>query len=255
MDKNDLNRPLELLATGKNFYKSNLHTHSTVSDGKWTVEEIKQAYMDKGYSIVAFTDHEVCVDQSYLTDETFLAITGYEIGINEESDPKYRWNTKAYHLNLLAKVPENTKQIYYNPCYLFGNTLSFKEKLKVEKYYIRDYSVDTVNDIIRTANENGFLVCYNHPHWSLQTREDYKDLEGLWALEVANAGSLYAGYEENQPHVFDEMLRDGKRILPVMGDDSHHIEHAFGTFVMISADELEYPTIINALEYALRKLF
>lgn len=248
MKKKLPNGSTELLATGKNFYKANLHTHSTVSDGTWTVEEIKEAYMAKGYSIVAYTDHEVCVDQSHLTDDNFLAITGYEIGINEDSDPKYRWNARAYHLNLLAKDPQNTKQIYYNPCYLFGNTLAFEEKLKGEKYYIRDYSVDTVNDIIRTANENGFLVCYNHPHWSLQTSEDYKDLKGLWALEVVNGGSMYAGYEENQPHVYDEMLRAGKRILPVTGDDSHHIKHAFGTFTMISADELKYPTIMEALE-------
>jgi len=40
-----------LLPESGNFYKANLHCHSTFSDGKHTPEEIKKAYMDKGYSI------------------------------------------------------------------------------------------------------------------------------------------------------------------------------------------------------------
>ena len=41
-----------------NFYKANLHSHSVLSDGHITVEEMKKRYMEKGYSIIAFTDHE-----------------------------------------------------------------------------------------------------------------------------------------------------------------------------------------------------
>ena len=39
------------------FYKANLHSHTTVSDGALTPEEAKKAYQAEGYSIVAFTDH------------------------------------------------------------------------------------------------------------------------------------------------------------------------------------------------------
>ena len=34
---------IHLLPDGKNAYKANLHSHSTVSDGKWTPEEMKEA--------------------------------------------------------------------------------------------------------------------------------------------------------------------------------------------------------------------
>ena len=44
-----------LLDSNKNFYKANLHCHSTKSDGFWTVEEIKEYYKSNGYSVVAIT--------------------------------------------------------------------------------------------------------------------------------------------------------------------------------------------------------
>ena len=37
-----------LLPETGTFYKANLHSHSTVSDGKWTPEQMKEAYMAKG---------------------------------------------------------------------------------------------------------------------------------------------------------------------------------------------------------------
>ena len=45
-----------LLDPAKNYFKANLHCHSTKSDGKMTVEELKEHYMADGYSIIAFTD-------------------------------------------------------------------------------------------------------------------------------------------------------------------------------------------------------
>ena len=38
-------------------YKANLHCHSTVSDGKLTPAELKDAYKNHGYSILCITDH------------------------------------------------------------------------------------------------------------------------------------------------------------------------------------------------------
>ena len=65
------------------FYKANLHCHSTISDGKWTPEEIKENYMAQGYSIVAYTDHQAFVTHNDLSDENFLALNGYELDIGE----------------------------------------------------------------------------------------------------------------------------------------------------------------------------
>ena len=41
-----------------NFYKGNMHCHSTLSDGALSPEELKDAYKNKGYSFIAITDHD-----------------------------------------------------------------------------------------------------------------------------------------------------------------------------------------------------
>ena len=38
-----------LLTSDKNYYKANLHCHSTNSDGKMTPEEVKNYYKANGY--------------------------------------------------------------------------------------------------------------------------------------------------------------------------------------------------------------
>ena len=72
-----------LLPEGGQFYKANLHLHTTVSDGQMTPEEIKEAYRARGYSILAFTDHEIFVPHNDLTDENFLALNAHEIAVDE----------------------------------------------------------------------------------------------------------------------------------------------------------------------------
>ena len=61
-----------LLPRSGNFYKVNMHNHTTFSDGKQTPEEIKELYLSRGYSAVVFTEHEGLIDFSYLPMNTAL---------------------------------------------------------------------------------------------------------------------------------------------------------------------------------------
>ena len=72
-----------LLPEKGNFYKANLHCHSVISDGKLTPEELKECYMARGYSIVAYTDHAVFLPHNDLRDEHFLPLNGYELDFNQ----------------------------------------------------------------------------------------------------------------------------------------------------------------------------
>ena len=66
-----------------NWYRANMHCHTTVSDGHYSPEEIKKHYKEMGYSIVAYTDHEIIRTHNDLTDDEFLAITSSEFSIND----------------------------------------------------------------------------------------------------------------------------------------------------------------------------
>ena len=98
-----------LLPEGGNFYKANMHIHTTISDGNMTPEEVKAWHVDHGYSIVAFTDHEALVPHNDLTDENFLAVTAVEVMIIE-AWPGVHAYKRCYHLNLYAK--DKNKDVY-----------------------------------------------------------------------------------------------------------------------------------------------
>ena len=68
-----------LLPESGAFFKANLHCHTTFSDGNMTPQDVKDEYTANGYSIVAFTDHDVLIPHPELNDENFLALNGFEI--------------------------------------------------------------------------------------------------------------------------------------------------------------------------------
>ncbi|MBQ6020797.1 MAG: PHP domain-containing protein, partial [Clostridia bacterium] len=69
-----------LIPESGKFYKANLHSHSTVSDGTLSPAQMKELYRQHGYSVLACTDHELMVPHHDLTDEDFVMITGFELG-------------------------------------------------------------------------------------------------------------------------------------------------------------------------------
>ena len=236
-----------LLPNVNKFYKANLHVHTTVSDGAMTPEEIKKIYMEKGYSVVAFTDHEVMVPHPELTDENFVALTATEISTNNRTDCDFCY-AKTYHLNIYS--PDENKNCF--------NTFDRSKMWLEHSYqYITDeqeatqhkriYDASDVNKVIQMANDEGCLVSYNHPVWSLQNYSDYADLKGLWGIELYNTGCARNGYFDTaQP--FDDLLRKGERIFPLATDDAHLLRDCFGGYVMISAKNLTYKSIFEALK-------
>jgi hypothetical protein len=115
------------------------------------------------------------------------------------------------------------------------------------KAYDRRYDISSVNEVIKMANDEGCLVSYNHPVWSLQDYSDYIDLKGLWGIELYNTGCARNGYIDS-PKPYDDLLKKGECIFPLATDDSHRLFDCFGGYVMIKAEKLEYKTVFEALK-------
>ena len=107
------NNGLTFFPSTSHLYKACLHTHSTISDGNFTPEEIKRQYKALGYSVVAFTDHEVLRRHDELADDSFLPLAGLENALwshrFDRGEPKPH---DRVHLNLLATRPDVVAQ----PC-------------------------------------------------------------------------------------------------------------------------------------------
>ena len=238
-----------LLPEGGTFYKANLHTHTIISDGKWTPEKVKEEYSERGYSIVAFTDHDSLCPHNDLTDENFLAINGFETYYNDEMFREMNYNfVKTYHLSFFAKDKDNLDCPAYSDDYVeYRHGLNYVPEDVVRYNYKRQHSVECINRIIKQANKKGWLVSYNHPMWSLHNYEDYGKLEGLWGVEVYNT-SAARGCMPDTAQAFYDFINQGKRIFPICADDMHDYSGAFGGFVMIKAEKLEYSAVLSAME-------
>ena len=238
-----------LLPEKGNFYKANLHCHTTISDGKMTPEEIKEAYTSRGYSVVAFTDHDVLIPHPELADENFLPLNSYEMEINEH-DPR-KPGSKTCHMCLIALKPDNIKPVcFHRSKYLPKNAVNYVEQVAYdpnEPDYEREYTGECINDIMKKARDNGFFVTYNHPTWSREGHDDYSKYNYMHAMEIYNTECENIGYFEYNEKDYDDMLLSGKRIYCVATDDTHNREACFGGFTMIKADKLDYKTITDAL--------
>ncbi len=229
----------------ENLYKSALHVHSTFSDGRLTPEELKTAYQKKGFSIIAFTDHNFFVRHTYLNDDKFLTLNGLEI------DCKLPKMVKNCHLCFIALSDKIERQ----PCFDRENDLSPKQK---ELYshllnydsslpdFKKEYSPECINEMIRIGREKGFFVTYNHPHWSGEYYEDYIAYKNLNAMEIFNYDANLQ-YEEYNPHVYNDFLRNGNRLYCIATDDAHHEFEIGHGFTVISAKSLSYDDVANSL--------
>lgn len=245
------------------FYKANLHSHSTFSDGKLTPEEMKKVYQEHGYSIIAFTDHDIFIPHQELTDENFVAINGYEIAINNNYDgfvtDDNQPDIKKCHLCFLAEEPDNDIQVcWHREKYLRWNTPKYKHLVKFDENepdFEREYSTECISKMISIAKEHGFFVTYNHPTWSREDYHQYINYNGMDAMEIFNYASFVSGNSEENERVYEDLLRAGKKIYCIAADDNHnkfeegHPRHnSFGGFIMIKADKLDYRTVIKALK-------
>ena len=245
----------DLLPVSGSFYKANLHCHSTVSDGAFTPQELKEIYLKKGYSIIAYTDHDVLVPHPELTDDHFLALNGYEMAVFEQGHPD-RYHLKTCHFNLIALEPDNLMQVCTNHKKLEYDDVKKNAGLflydKTAESYEETYTGACVSDMMLQGRSHGFFVTYNHPTWSGEGYEQYIQYNHMHAMEICNYTCKLEGHDEYNPRVYDDLLRSGKRVFCIATDDNHNsgrsLRDSGGAWTMIKADRLDYRTITKALE-------
>ena len=235
---------MNLLPVVKKYFKGNLHTHSHISDGVLSPQEMIGMYRDRGYDFLCMTDHNIIANHQQESSENFLLLTGLEVNLNNLDDhPKYR---KTYHILLISKDPNSLWQPVAAP--RFRPKAAAYEDLVQAEPMACSYEVSNVNAMIARAKEQGFLVAYCHPEWSGQSYPDYADLQGVWAMEIRNNDCALGGMDMNNSWVYQDMLEQGKNVFPLATDDAHKPEHVGGGWIRVGAEKLEYGCVMEALE-------
>ena len=199
------------------FYRGNLHTHSTLSDGALEPAEVCRRYKEQGYDFIALTDHFVGIwgypvaDTTPFRDADFTTILGAELhsGAMENGE---MWHILAVGLPM-DFAPSNSPN-----------------------FAPRD-DQETGAEVAQRARDAGAFVAVAHPEWSQLTTADARGITAAHAVEVYNHG---CAVECDRPHglyTLDQLLSEGKRLTLCATDDAHFkAPDAFGGWVMVKAE-------------------
>lgn len=193
------------------WFKANLHTHSTVSDGELSVKQRVQQYRKEGYDILALTDHEATSDVAGMSDENYLVISGIE------THPICPQMKDIYHL-IGLDVP-------------FG--FEFSENADAQS------RIDKVKKI-------GGEVIFAHPYWCGMNINHLMSLNGYIAIEVYNATCSKRGKAFSSV-CWDDLGEAGRIVGGVAVDDVHEGRDLFMGWTMIKAEELTVKAVMQAL--------
>lgn len=214
---------LEPFSITRKHFKGNLHTHSTISDGKLDPKEVVQLYQARGYDFLAFTDHYTFTWLEEFSQPDFLILPGIEAGCS--SPGPYQ----VHHVVGIGGANTQTEQFEsFDHHQLQGIT-----------------GAQTVVDVLQ---EQGYFSIYCHPVWSRQSFAEIADLKRLGAIEVYNHACYLEDNTGHASYYWDAFLRQGMRVWGVATDDSHQkIEDYGGGWVVVNAPSLTVGHIQQAL--------
>jgi hypothetical protein len=206
---NDLINPF---AVEGNWYKTNLHTHSTTSDGKSPLADVVKTYRGLGYQVLAITDHEKTNDVNGYSDANFILMSGME------THPKCHTASTRFHLVCL-NLPAG---------FVMPKELEAQQR------------IDLVNKV-------GGEVIFAHPYWSGHTINEIAPLKNIIGLEVYNTTCADCGKSTSSVH-WDDMLAAKKYIAGFANDDAHDMNEAGGGWIMLKAPTLTLEAVMNAIK-------
>ena len=200
---------------GQKWFKGNLHTHSTRSDGRRTPDEVFALYRSQGYDFMALTDHWK-LSETEMQSNGLLTLRGCEYHSGEHIPG-------IYHIvgigmtetpNLPAVTPDTAPQ-----------------------------------PVIDEINRCGGIAILAHPAWSMETVDMIEPLQGLAGTEIYNTVSgapwncrPYSGI------VIDQLAARGK-LLPCMAADDAHFYNgdACRSYLMVHAEACTPDALLDAL--------
>jgi hypothetical protein len=204
------------------FWKGNLHTHSTRSDGKLTPAEVTAAYKARGYDFLALADHFMerfgypITDVSAHRTESFTTLTAAEL-----HGPALA-HGDIWHL-LAVGLP-----------------LDFAHPTDGE----------TGPEIARRAAAAGAYIAIAHPGWYTLTLADALQIDAAHAVEIYNHTATHHNDRGDGWYLSDQLSMLGKRLHAIAVDDAHFSTRpdAFGGWVHVKAESLDPDSLLAALK-------
>lgn len=220
-------RPEAFAAPGR-FFRGNLHTHSTLSDGLQPPEEVCRRYRDAGYDFLALTDHLIGRFGYPIANTVPFRTNAFTTLLGAEMHTGRMANGELWHLVAVGLPADFTPP----------NAPDFAP---VE-------GSESAAEIARRAAEAGAFVAIAHPQWSGLTLADALEIDAAHAVEVYNHSCWLDSDRPDGAAMLDLLLSEGRRLNACATDDAHfNGPDAFGGWVMVKAETLAPEALIEAL--------
>ena len=211
------------------FYRGNLHTHSTLSDGILEPAEVCRRYKAEGYDFIALTDHFIGIYGYPIADTVGFRDAGFTTILGAELHSGAMENGDLWHI-LAVGLPPDFKA---------PNAPHFRPVAEQE----------TGPELAARAVAAGAYVAVAHPQWSGLTINDARSITSAHAVEVYNHGCAMGCDRPDGFHTLDLLLSEGKRLNLIATDDAHFSEpDHFGGWVMVKALENTPEALLAALK-------
>ena len=205
------------------FWRGNLHTHSSLSDGLLSPELVCAQYRQAGYDFISLTDHFQkrynfpLADTRAFRSDNFTTVLGAELHAGQTEIGSV-WHILAVGLPLDFAAPAPNES---------GPELAAR------------------------AMNVGAYVAVAHPHWYALTERDIDALGEVDAIEIFNGIAVDANDRADSWHMADIMLGRGKRYTVCATDDYHakvdHHDFVRG-WVWVKSETLEPGALLAALK-------
>lgn len=202
------------------WWKGNLHTHTTQSDGGLAPEQAADLYRQAGYHFLALTDHGRVTDIGRGCDD-FLLLLGAEVD-GDRSEVAGSVHVVGFGLAEPAPAPESP----------------------------------SVPEAIAWSKQHGGEAIVAHPYWSGLVVADLLRWEGHLGVEVFNSTTHVAIGKGYSAVHWDDLLGRGRRMWGFAVDDAHRgPERPPPDFcraaVFVKAPELTREAILDSLRQGL----
>lgn len=226
-----------------NWYKGNLHSHTTNSDGFLTPDEAVSIYKKHGYSFICFSEHDLYTDYSELFNtKDFLVLPGLEASallINSTDNSRI----KTHHIHGVLGTSQMQRLAE-------ASLFKHMERLEVSIYKDTWNGACAAQKLTDTLRSKGCFTIYNHPVWSRVEPDEFIYTNGLTAIEVFNYNTVNESGTGYDTFCLDMALRKGIRINSTAADDNHNeglFDDAYGGWICVNADKLEHDKIVTAI--------
>lgn len=220
---------LAAFAAPGRFWRGNLHTHSTRSDGILDPAEVCRRYQAEGYDFLALTDHFIGLYGYPITDTTGFREPGFTTLLGAELHSGAQDNGALWHI-LAVGLPAD-----FAP----PDAPHFRP---VE-------GMETGPEIAARAVAAGAFVAIAHPQWSGLSVADARSIAAAHAVEIYNHGCATGCDRPDGAMIADALLVEGRRLTLIATDDAHfHEPDHFGGWVMVKAEENAPEALLAALK-------